>query len=312
MRLRWPALVAPVALLATSAALAAPALPPLPRLLTERGVLARPAAAPTATISYGESPAQRIELFLPARRADDARLPVVALLGGNCWADTANLALLRPLAAALVDRGFAVWAIGYRGLGDEGGGYPGTFADVATAIDRIADEADAHALDRNRVLLFGHGAGATLALWAAGRRKIPQSSPLSAPEALRPRAVLAADGYGSLQQSQGLIDAVCGAGTIARLTAAADADANPHPDADDFADTSPDRLLPTHVPAVLLYGIYDNVAPPAVGYAFATDARRAGDATELQVAPVAGRYEVLSPGTAASAQALAAIARLLR
>ena len=43
---------------------------------------------------------------------------------------------MRP-AAALTDAGVATWNIEYRRLGNEGGGWPGTFQDVAHAADFV-------------------------------------------------------------------------------------------------------------------------------------------------------------------------------
>ncbi len=63
-------------------------------------------------------------------------------------------------------RGWAVWNIEYRRIGD-GGGWPETFADVAAAIDHL--DGLHPALDLDRVELLGHSAGGHLALWAAGR-----------------------------------------------------------------------------------------------------------------------------------------------
>ena len=42
------------------------------------------------------------------------------------------------IAGDLADRGIAVWNIEYRRLGQDGGGFPGTFQDVAAAIDDLA------------------------------------------------------------------------------------------------------------------------------------------------------------------------------
>ena len=72
---------------------------------------------------------------------------------------------MRALAADLVERGWAVWNIEYRRVGN-GGGWPETFADVAAAIDRL--DGLHPSLDLSRVDVLGHSAGGHLALWAAG------------------------------------------------------------------------------------------------------------------------------------------------
>lgn len=281
-----------------------PGMPELPRLLNLRSVLALPAAAAAEIISYGTAASQQIELFLPAASPDapGAARPVVVLIHGDCWQQKASgMELVRPAAGAFLEKGYAVWSISYRRIDEEGGGYPGTFQDVGAAIDALRDHAEAKKLDLNRVVLWGHSAGGHLALWAAARHKLPAESPLRSERPLRPRGVVSVGGFGSLQQWETEIQAVCGADTVLKL-APGQTDAR-------FADTSPDRLLPAGVPAVMLHGVFDHVAFPAVGLSHAQDGRKAGDRVDIQLAPVAGHFEVIAPGTAAFAQGLSAVER---
>lgn len=77
------------------------------------------------------------------------RLPVgtgpipVAIVGhGGCWqAKVDGRKGIAGLADALGKRGFATWNIEYRRIGNPGGGWPGTFQDVAAAIDKLVDVA---------------------------------------------------------------------------------------------------------------------------------------------------------------------------
>lgn len=278
--------------------------PDLPRLMQPRSVSSLPAAAPSETIAYGEAPSQKVEFFKPRPNSaePDALHPVVVLVHGGCWLKSvAGMEMLRAAAGAFLDKGYAVWSVGYRRLDEEGGGYPGTYQDVAQAIDALAERAEANKLDMNRVVFFGHSAGAHLALWAAGRAKIPASSPLAAEKPLKPRGVVSVGGIGSLKNWEREIDLLCGPETVARLA--------PGEGDQRFADTSPDQLLPTGVPVVMLHGVFDSAAYPAVGLDYAQQARRAGDPAEIQIAPVSGHFEVIAPGTAAFAQALAAVQR---
>ncbi len=322
--------------------LAAPALaqpagpPPLPRLMTPRSIASAPAATPDQVLGYGEAEVQKAELFLP--RPDpanpDALRPVVVTIHGGCWvASTAGREQMRAAAASFLDKGFAVWNIGYRRVDEPGGGYPGTFQDVAKALDLLREQAEANKLDLQRVILFGHSAGAHLALWAAGRAKLPADSVLRSDTPLKPRGVVGVGSIGDLKWFADQVDPICAPGTLAKLVglpaaaeavapAAAEAAAEgatvpaeaaaPIPRADPFADTSPAALLPTGVPIVLLHGVYDSVTYPYVGLQFAMAARKAGDRADIQIAPMAGHFEVVVPGTPAFAQALAAVERLAR
>jgi acetyl esterase/lipase len=117
-------------------------------------------------IAYGDDALQFGDLWLP----DDAGpLPTVVLIHGGFWRNRYGLDLMDPLAADLAARGFAAWNVEYRRVGDPGGGWPGTFDDVAAAVDHVAAMAEAHGLDASRVALVGHSAGGHLALWSAGR-----------------------------------------------------------------------------------------------------------------------------------------------
>lgn len=286
----------------------APKESPLPRLLSPRSIATLPAAEPAETIAYGDHPAQRIELFLPkgADGKGDAGRPVVVLLSGGCFSkNLGGLSGARPAAGALVDKGYAVWSVGYRRVDEEGGGYPGTYQDIATAIDALRDHAEKHALDAARVTFMGHSAGAFLALWATGRHRLPQESPLYTANPLKPRGTLALAAFGSLPLWGPFVDPTCGPGTLEKLLAPGEGPAR-------VADTSPDKLLPTGVPIVLLNGVYDAATPPAAALDHAIAARKAGDRASLEVAPMAGHFEPWAPNTAAFAQAMAALDRLNR
>ena len=136
-------------------------------------------SAGTVRIPYGDAPEQFADLSLPD---GDAAAPVVVLIHGGFWRNQYDLTLMEPLADDLVDRGYAVWNLEYRRIGDDGGTWPGTLDDVAAGIDALADAARDHPLDLDRVAFVGHSAGGHLALWAAGRAALPDDAPASAPD----------------------------------------------------------------------------------------------------------------------------------
>jgi acetyl esterase/lipase len=104
--------------------------------------------------NYGEHPSQFCELY-----AVDEPAGVAVLVHGGFWRARYGLDLERPIAADLVARGWAVWSIEYRRLGD-GGGWPETFDDVRAAIEALP-------VDAPRVVAIGHSAGGHLAVRAA-------------------------------------------------------------------------------------------------------------------------------------------------
>ncbi|MEO7556866.1 MAG: alpha/beta hydrolase, partial [Acidimicrobiales bacterium] len=150
----------------------------------------RAGAAPRS-VSYGSNPSQVADLYLPP---GDGPHPAVVLVHGGFWKATYDRSLMAPLAVDLVGLGFAVWNIEFRRVGEQGGGWPGTFDDVAAAVDALAGE---QAVDAGRVVTCGHSAGGHLALWAAGRARLPSGSPGADPK-VRPRAAVSQAGVADL------------------------------------------------------------------------------------------------------------------
>lgn len=137
-------------------------------------------------VRYGPATSQFGELWLPPTPGPR---PVTILVHGGFWRDTFGLDLMDDLAADLAAAGYAVWNIEYRRTGEDGGGWPGTFTDVAAAVDHVAALAADHPLDVGRVAVVGHSAGAHLALWAAGRSALPAGEPGAEP-LVSPRAAV--------------------------------------------------------------------------------------------------------------------------
>ena len=119
--------------------------------ITFSELLQRPRAEPTAKFTYGPAPHQFAELWLPKGAGPHRTLVVIH---GGCWlANLPGTELMAYLAEDLRQHGYAVWNIDYRRIGDDGGGYPGTFRDVGAAIDKLRDIAPANKLDLGKVIV---------------------------------------------------------------------------------------------------------------------------------------------------------------
>jgi acetyl esterase/lipase len=269
-------------------------------------LLARPRPLPTRVISYGLAPQQRGELFLPSGKGP---FPVVVLIHGGCWrADLPGVELTDYAAADLQHRGDAVWNVEYRRIGNPGGGYPGTFLDIAEAIDLLRPLAFANALDLGRVVLMGHSAGGHLALWAAARRLLPKTSALYRADPLPVAGVISLAGIGDLEAYRSTGPIACGGpATIDQLVGP------PVPThADAYADTSPVRLLPLRVPSMLVSGSLDPIVPARFATAFATRAGDADPKVRLLTIAGSGHFELIDPRSAAWQRMVPEIDRLMK
>jgi len=91
-------------------------------------------------LAYGSDPLQFGELRLPGTKGPHR---VVILVHGGCYVDRlpsrdsrdTTFETFRPMAAALADAGVATWNIEYRRAGNPGGGWPGSFLDLAAGVD---------------------------------------------------------------------------------------------------------------------------------------------------------------------------------
>ncbi|HEY2358086.1 MAG TPA: alpha/beta hydrolase [Phenylobacterium sp.] len=240
-----------------------------------------------ARIAYGPGTSQWADLYLPK---DPGPHPVVMLVHGGCYSASVPAESTSQIAADLAGHGVAVWNVEYRRLGEPGGGYPGTFQDIAAAADRLRLEAPARHLDLTRVVAVGHSAGASLALWAASRGKLPAQSPLRTQGPLRIPTVILLAGTGDLKASAGVIQLGCS--NVPRINALVGSPSATRQDA--FSDTSPRELLPLGVRTVSIVGVYDDNYPPYIDLAWRQAARASGDPAEAVVLPDVGHYDVVA------------------
>lgn len=204
-------------------------------------------------ISYGEHVSQFIDLWLPRSKAKEAR-PTVILIHGGCWLAQYDISHIRPLATAISDRGFAVWAIEYRRVGETGGGWPGTFQDISTAVDHLGEFRHPR-MQKSKAVFVGHSAGGHLALWAAGRSKLGQGQELYRENPLIP---LGAVGLAAITD---LEDYARGNNSCQEVTTQLIGGA-PDRFPDRYDQASPAELG-VDVPVVLFQGGADTIVPPA-------------------------------------------------
>jgi acetyl esterase/lipase len=263
-------------------------------------VLSRPAPPPDLVLTYGAGPDQVADVRLPRRPADSSPggargagprpAPLVMFLHGGFWRSAFDRTHTAPLATALAAAGFAVCVPEFRRTGQRGGGWPGTFDDVATAVDvlpsLVREAAGAGVISDEPALLAGHSAGGHLALWAASRHRLPPGTTWHAPEGqVRGVVPLAAvsdlSACHALRLGGGAAKALIGGGP------------GRHPDRYRLAD--PMLLLPAGCPVRLVHGSADDRVPCAMSRDYLARARAAGDDVALDELPGAGHFDVIDP-----------------
>ena len=280
-------------------------MPPEPQaLLKWPDLLERPRPAPSASVKYGDEALQVVDLWLPEGKGPH---PTVLMAHGGCWqSEIADRRIMNWIAEDLRRRGIAVWNIDYRGVDREGGGYPGTFLDAAAAADALRVHAPSYNLDISPLVAVGHSAGGHLALWLAGRPKLPDGSALRTPDPLPITDVVSLGGLPDLELAATPPGSGCGTDVIEKLVGPPTLSSR-----DVYADTSVPRLGRLGVRQVLINGEQDRIIPTSYAEAYATPMRTKGDDVRVVMVGNTGHVELIAPETEAWKVTVAEIERAL-
>ena len=179
----------------------------------------------------------------------------------------------------------------YRRLGNEGGGFPGTFDDVragASYLGRIAKE---WKLDAGRMVATGHSAGGQVVLWLAKQRAMPLKGvvPLAPVADLRRAWELKLSGN-----------------VVADLLGGSPAEVPER-----YRAASPMEMVPLGVKQRVIHGDRDDVVPLSISREYVAAARKSGDDATLTEPTGAGHFELIDPRAAAWGQVRDTIEKLL-
>jgi len=203
----------------------------------------------------------------------------------------------------LNDAGIATWNIEYRRIGNPGGGWPGTFQDVANAADFVRSLARENQLDLTRVIAIGHSAGGHLAMWLAARSRLAKNSNLYEKDPLRLSGVVDLDGPTDLKATISVQQPICGQPVITDLLGG-----SPDEQSLRYHDASPIELLPIRVPQEFFAGqMFAGQAAP-----YEAAAKKAGDSIATTVLPKAGHFVFIDPQSEVWPEVIASVRRLLR
>lgn len=270
-------------------------------VLTAGDVIALPRPTADRRLAYGSDPLQFGELRLPAGPGPH---PVALVIHGGCWLAEYDLGYMSALAAALAEAGVATWSIEYRRVGDPGGGWPGTFTDVAAAADHLRGLAADHHLDLGRVVVVGHSAGGHLALWLAARHGLAADDPLRGPSPLPLAGVVALAGIPDLAAFAA--PEGCGAAVAPLLGG------EPAGVPERLHRASPIERLPLGLPQVLIVGALDTIVPAEQADRYAAAAAAAGERVRVLPITAAGHFELVVPGSVAWPSVRDAVLELAR
>jgi acetyl esterase/lipase len=209
---------------------------------------------------------------------------------GGFWRNRYSLEHLGHLCAALTAAGFATWSIEYRRVGDPGGGWPGTFHDVAAGAAYLFRHASGLDVDPQRIAVLGHSAGGHLASWLVNLARVPAGSAIWRPSlAFRGAVPLAGVLDLRLGWSEGLgngaVEAFLGGPPVV------------YPER--YAAASPLGLVPSPVPHLVVHGSDDDIVPVDQGERYVEAAiRHRADARLLRL-DGADHFAVIDPESAA-------------
>lgn len=252
-----------------------------------------------ARISYGNDPLQFVELRLPEGPGPH---PVIILIHGGCWLSKFDIAHAGKLARAFAGNGIASWALEYRRVGNEGGGWPGTFQDIVRGSDTLLEYADKYQLDLSNVIAAGHSAGGQLVQWLAARKQYSNKEHFRSSAQVNIKGILALAPASDIEKLHEM--GTCN-NVINKLMGGSPAEYGER-----YRMASPLAHLPLGLPQTIIIGSYDDAWKEG-GRNYYRLALKAGDDVQLIEARESGHFEMIDPDSSTWPIVLGAARQLL-
>jgi acetyl esterase/lipase len=228
-----------------------------------------------ARLAYGPDPNQFMDLRLPKTKG---LVPLVINIHGGYWRSKYNLDHAGHLCAALTAKGVATANLEYRRVGNDGGGWPGTFADIRSAYSYLVQNARKHNLDPGKTVVMGHSAGGQLALCLAAHE----------------HAVTCALSLAGVLNLQRAYDLHLSNDAVVEFLHGKPAEVPDH-----YREADPMQLSIATARQWILQGTSDDVVPPAFApdYVAAKQKRSGKEKEDLHLLeiPGAGHFDLIDP-----------------
>ncbi len=252
---------------------------------------------PDAILRYGSGKRAFAELRLPQGKGP---FPLAVIYHGGCWkVGVATQAYMAPLATHWQQMGIATLNVDYREVGD-GGGWPGSFEDWQASSGLIDEVAAEYPIDRTRVTLVGHSAGAAPAQWLAAEQG--DDGPVGARPPLAVYGAIIFDGQGDVALDREPFDGLCG-----------------FPAVDPFMGGAPDAqpvryaaISAVSHPPHLAHVLFVQAVLPPPAEAMQTAMRKAGTQMDIRSNAGASHFAIITPGGPVYAANEPAMLKLLR
>lgn len=223
-------------------------------------------------LRYGAAPQHFIDVRLPAKH-----LGAVMNIHGGFWRNQYDLLHAGHLCAALTKAGWATFNVEYRRVGDEGGGWPGTFEDMRNAYAFLRQDSAKFGIKAEKILVTGHSAGGQLALALAAHEP-------SLRGAVSLAGVLDLDRAYALHLSHDAVVEFLG-GTPQQVP-------------EHYREASPMNLS-VSARQVVIAGSADDIVPPQMSRDYSAKKKAAGENVQLVEISKADHFDLIDPRSAA-------------
>ena len=238
--------------------------------MSAEDILSLPPPPADRRVAYGTDPNQFLDVRLPQGKRPH---PVLLNIHGGFWRAKYDLTHAGHLCEALRSAGIATFNVEYRRVGNNGGGWPGTFADIRSAYNFVRQEYSQFHLDGKRLAAMGHSAGGQLAFCLAAHEN-------SLRQAISLAGVVDLKNAFSLHLSHDAVVEFLGG--------------KPTEVPDHYREADPMEFS-VRARQWLLHGAEDDTVPPKFSRDYAAYKKKAGENVELIEVAGAGHYEFIDP-----------------